>query len=291
MIGIFNVNKPLHATSHDVVNIMRRLTGVQRIGHTGTLDPLATGVLVLLVGPATRLARFLSRAPKSYRAVIRLGGTTATYDAEGEILEHRPVRVNQATLAAALDNFRGELAQIPPMYSAIKINGQPLYKLARRGEELARPARQVTIHELELLVWESPDLTVRVHCSAGTYIRSLAHDLGKALGCGGHLRSLVRTAVGEFQLADSYTLDELSVLAAENRLHEALLPPQALLTALPSVELTPQQIVDVRYGRQITLAAAPAAAQIQAHNSQGELVALLVPDQERWRPNLVLKAK
>ncbi len=290
MIGIFNVNKPLHATSHDVVNVMRRLTGVRRIGHTGTLDPLATGVLVLLVGPATRLARFLTGATKSYRAVIRLGGTTATYDAEGEILEHRPVRVDQAAIAAALDDFRGELAQIPPMYSAIKIKGQPLYKLARRGEEIARPARQVTIHELELLAWESPDLTVRVRCSAGTYIRSLAHDLGAALGCGGHLRSLIHTSVGQFQLADSYTLDELSALAAENRLHEALLPPQTILSALPVVTLTPQQIVDVRYGRQITLVAAPDVAQVQGHNDRGELVALLVPVREHWRPNLVLKA-
>ncbi|HEY88266.1 MAG TPA: tRNA pseudouridine(55) synthase TruB [Thermoflexia bacterium] len=290
MIGIFNVNKPLHATSHDVVDALRRLTGVRRIGHTGTLDPLATGVLVLLVGPATRLARFLAGAAKSYRAVIRLGGATATYDAESEILERRPVRADQATLAAALDNFRGELAQIPPMYSAIKIKGQPLYKLARRGEEIARPARSVTIHELELLAWESPDLTVDVRCSAGTYIRSLAHDLGAALGCGGHLRSLVRTAVGEFQLADSYTLEELSALAAENRLREALLPSQTILSALPVVELTSAQVADVRYGRQITLEAAPAAAQLQAHNPQGELVALLVPIQERWRPNLVLSA-
>ena len=289
MLGVFNINKPRHASSHDIVNVMRRLTGVKRIGHTGTLDPLATGVLVLLVGPATRLARFLTNSTKSYHAVIELGGKTATYDAESEILDRQPVNLSQAELSAALDNFRGEIAQIPPMYSAIKIKGQKLYKLARRGKEIARPARQVTIHELELLDWENPKLTLQINCSAGTYIRSLAHDLGELLGCGGFLRALTRTSVGEFQLVDSYTLAELHALAEIERLSEALLPPQTILSALPIVTLTTEQVIAVRYGRKITLLPAPTANQVQAHDTQGELIALLVPSGKEWQPKLVLK--
>jgi tRNA pseudouridine55 synthase len=288
MNGLLNVNKPLGMTSHDVVNVVRRLTGVRRVGHTGTLDPLATGVLLLLVGPSTRLARFFSGADKRYRAVIRLGEETNTYDTEGEVIERRPVTVGREEVEAALDGFRGEIRQIPPMYSAVKFQGQPLYALARQGKRVERKARTVTIHALELTAWQPPDLTLEIRCSAGTYVRSLAHDLGQALGCGAHLRALTRTAVGAFTLDGSTTPEELGALAAEGRLAEAIRPPSEILP-LPAARLTEEQVRAVRHGREISLDAAFDRPEIQAHDPEGRFVAILIPLGEgRWRPNLVL---
>jgi tRNA pseudouridine55 synthase len=288
MNGLLNVDKPAGMSSHDVVNVVRRLARTRRVGHTGTLDPLATGVLVLLVGPSTRLARFFSGAIKTYRAVVRLGETTTTYDTEGEVVERRPVEVTRDEVVAALEALRGDQLQIPPMYSAVKVRGETLYKLARQGKEVERPPRPVTVHDIELRDWSPPELTFELTVSAGTYIRTLAHDLGQALGCGAHLRALTRLAAGRFRLEASHTLDELRALADAGRLEEALLAPAAALT-LPAVRLTEAQVEAVRHGQQIVLEDAPTAPEIQAQDSEGRFFAVLIPLGEGiWRPNLVL---
>lgn len=291
MLGLLNINKPSGMTSHDVVNAVRRITGIRQVGHTGTLDPLATGVLVVLVGPATRLAQYLSGVDKTYTAVVRLGETTSTYDAEGEILLRRPVTVGCADIEVALAAYRGPLLQTPPMVSAVKVDGKPLYKLARKGQEIERQPRQVTIHALTLDACALPEFTLTITCSAGTYIRSLAHDLGEQLGCGAHLVALTRTATGRFDLAQSVTLEQLRALAEADRLAEALLPPDMAVMALPEITLTPAMESAVRYGQSIELPDMPAAAEVRAHAADGHLVAVLIPLEDgRWRPTLVLPA-
>ena len=291
MNGFLIVNKPAGMTSHDVVNVVRRLAGTRRVGHAGTLDPLATGVLVLVLGVATRLVQFIDGSDKTYRATLRLGETTTTYDADGDVLERHPVTVNQAEIEAALAGFRGDIAQIPPMYSAVKIKGQKLYKLARQGKEIERAARPITIHRLDVLDWALPEVTIEVVCSAGTYIRSLAHDLGQALGCGAHLTALTRTAAGDFRLKDACTLESLAALAQAGRLAEALLPPEIALTALPVIVLTPEQEQAVRFGQTITLDDAPDAEKAQACDAAGRLVAVMLPVAPgMWRPKLVFSS-
>lgn len=288
MNGLLIVNKPTGMTSHDVVNAVRRMAETRRVGHTGTLDPLATGVLVLLVGPATRLAQFVSGSDKTYRAVIRLGETTTTFDAEGEVVEQHPVTASRADIEQALAQFRGVISQVPPMYSAVKVNGQKLYKLARQGREIERAPRTITIHRLEMVDWTPPDVTVEVVCSAGTYIRSLTHDLGQALGCGAHVVALARTASGEFALSQSYMLENLRTLADTGRFAEALLPPQTALASMPSVHLTPEQEQAVDYGQTFPLDAPVGAEMVQALDAAGQLRAVLIPVAPgMWRPKLV----
>jgi tRNA pseudouridine55 synthase len=289
MNGLFIVNKSVGMTSHDVVNAVRRLAGLRRVGHAGTLDPLAQGVLVLLLGPTTRLSRFVMGHNKRYRAVVRLGEVTPTYDAESEVTERRSVRVTRAEVEDALAQFRGPIRQIPPMYSAVRVKGQRLYKLARRGQQVERPPRDVTLHQLELVTWASPDVTLDVTCSAGTYIRTLAHDLGETLGCGAHLAALTRTASGPFTLAQSHTLDALRALAEDGRLATALLPPTAALSDIPAAVLTPEQEHIVRHGQAVHLVAPEGAAWVQALDADGHLIAVLIPvETDRWRPKLVL---
>lgn len=287
MNGIFLLHKPSGPTSHDVVNAVRRLAGTRRVGHTGTLDPLATGLLVVLVGQATRLAQYLTGHDKTYRAVIRLGETTDTYDAEGAVTARQPVTVTAAEIAAALTGFLGPQMQRPPAYAAIKVEGQALYQRARRGETITPAPRPVVFHTLTVLAWEPPDLTVDVVCSAGTYIRSLAHDLGEQLGCGAHLRALTRLAVGPFRLEQAHPLDELRALAAAGRLTEALLPPAAVLVDFPTVTLTPEQARAVGLGQRIVLPTVSVAPHLSAVDSAGQLTAVLIPDGDGWRPDVV----
>ncbi|MBN2002486.1 MAG: tRNA pseudouridine(55) synthase TruB [Anaerolineae bacterium] len=276
-------------TSHDVVNHVRRLAGVRQVGHTGTLDPSATGVLVVLVGPATRLAQYLANCGKVYRAVLRLGITTTTYDADGEVTGESVVEVAQADFEQALAQFRGNILQVPPMYSAIKVAGKKLYDLARQGKEVQREPRPVTIERVEVLCWDPPTVQIEVACSGGTYIRSLAHDLGQVLGCGAHLATLIRCQVGDFRLEQSHSLDELRELAAEQRFTEALLPPQLALGAMPGVVLNPTQAQAVAHGQAIRPSVeCPAGAMLQAWDSQGHLLAVLIPvSPGEWRPKLV----
>ncbi len=215
MDGIFNIDKPVGMTSHDVVARVRRLTGQRRVGHAGTLDPLASGVLPICLGQATRVAEYLSESGKCYRAVVVFGAVTDTYDAEGEVLRSAPVDLTREQIAAALPAFLGRQMQLPPLYSAIKRGGQPLYKLARAGIEAERQARPVDIFRLEIIDWQPPALTLEVECSKGTYIRSLAYDLGERLGCGAHLGGLTRLRSGPFTLDDSLTLEELAQALAD----------------------------------------------------------------------------
>jgi len=288
MNGFLIVDKPAGMTSHDVVNAVRRLAGIRRVGHTGTLDPLATGVLVLALGAATRLVQFIDGNHKTYHATLRLGETTTTYDADGDLVERRPVTVSQAEIEAALVGFRGDITQIPPMYSAVKVKGQKLYKLARQGKEIERAARPVTIHRLNVLDWALPEVTIEVICSAGTYIRSLAHDLGQTLGCGAHLTALTRIAAGEFRLEDAYALEVLRTLAQAGRLADVVLSPETALTELPVIVLTPEQVQAVRFGQMVTLNNAPDTEMAQARDAAGRLVAVLRPVEPGvWRPKLV----
>ncbi|MBN1876064.1 MAG: tRNA pseudouridine(55) synthase TruB [Anaerolineae bacterium] len=290
MHGLLVINKPAGMTSHDVVNAVRHIAQTRRVGHTGTLDPMATGVLLLLVGSATRLAQFMADHTKVYRAVVRLGAVTTTYDREGDVLEQHPVQVTRAACEETLAHFRGTIQQIPPMYSAIKVAGKKLYELARQGKMLDRAPRTVTLYRLDLVDWNPPDLILEVVCSAGTYVRSLAHDLGQVLGCGAYLHALTRVAVGDFNLEMSRTLEALRDLASKNALSAALLPPAAALVAMPEVRLTAHQVQAVRYGQSIgDLSTPPECIILKALDQDGHLVAVLIPaDSERWRPKVVI---
>jgi tRNA pseudouridine55 synthase len=210
MDGILNIDKPSGKTSYQVVAMIKRLSGERRVGHAGTLDPAATGVLPVCLGRGTRLIEFLVDATKTYHAQIELGVATDTYDGEGWITQKGdPSGINQEQLESALDSFRGSIRQTPPMYSALKHRGKPLYELARAGIKVERKSRPVKIHRLELTEWQPPVFTVEVECSKGTYIRSLAHDLGQSLGCGAYLKSLTRTRCGLFDVRDAVSMSQL----------------------------------------------------------------------------------
>lgn len=245
--GFLIIDKPQGWTSHDVVGRIRRIAQLKRVGHAGTLDPLATGVLVVALGRATRLLEYVVGQDKQYHATIRLGQETDSYDAEGEIVAHRPITCTPHDIAEAVAHFQGEQQQLPPMYSAIKKNGQPLYHLARQGIIIEREPRIVQL-TCTLLDWQLPDLQLRVTCSSGTYIRSLAHDLGQMLGCGGHLVGLRRERVGRFTLDQAIPLDTLS---AEN-IKQNLLPSDIAIWDWPRHQLTDLELQEVRYGRPIT---------------------------------------
>ncbi len=217
--GILIVDKPSGWTSHDVVARLRRALGERRIGHAGTLDPMATGVLPVFVGRATRAVEFAAERDKEYHAVLRLGTVTDTQDSSGSILSEQPVSVSRAQLAAALEPFRGDISQIPPMYSAIKRDGKKLYELARAGKSVPRAARAITIHELTLLEQQSErDFLLRVRCSKGTYIRTLCHDIGAALGCGGCMSALRRTMAAGFLIETAHPLSDILTHEAPERL-------------------------------------------------------------------------
>ena len=233
--GIIVIDKPQDWTSHDVVAKLRGILRERRIGHAGTLDPMATGVLPVFVGRATRAVEFAAEREKEYIAGLRLGQITDTQDVTGNTLETRPVSVTREQVEAVLDRFRGDIHQIPPMYSALKKDGKKLYELARRGEEVERKPRPITIYELELLDQTSPtDFTLRVLCSKGTYVRTLCHDIGQVLGCGGTLSSLRRTKSAGFTLAEAVTLEDLN--AMENP-GDKLLPVESYFYRHPVLQL------------------------------------------------------
>lgn len=246
--GIVIVDKPQGWTSQDVTAKLRGVFHERRIGHGGTLDPMATGVLPVFVGRATRAVEFFESAEKEYEAGLRLGLVTNTQDTTGEVLEERPVTVTRDDVAAILPRFTGELDQIPPMYSAVKIGGQKLYQLARAGKEVERKPRKITIHALELL--DGEELRLRIRCSKGTYVRTLCHDIGEALGCGGCMSSLRRTMAGCFSLAQSVPLETL--IAAEDP-EQYLLPTDTLFADLPSVTVTAAQLKPCRNGAAIPM--------------------------------------
>ena len=269
MTGIVIVDKPAGWTSQDVTARLRRVFGTRRIGHGGTLDPMATGVLPVFVGRATRGVEFFEHADKTYEAVLRLGTVTDTQDSTGTVLEKRPVTVTEAEFRDILPKFTGEIAQIPPMYSAIKVDGKKLYELARAGKEIERKPREITIFSLDLLKFTGETAKIRVHCSKGTYIRTLCHDIGAALGCGGCMEALRRTAVGEYTLADSVELDTL--LNAE-RPEDYLRDVDTLFRQYPAVTLTEKQTLRCRNGNSFSIALPEGS--YRAYDSQGTFLML-----------------
>ena len=289
MDGILVVNKPQGWTSHDVVGRIRRLTHQKRVGHAGTLDPMATGVLLVCLGRATRVAEYLMDSDKTYRAVVRLGVETDTYDAEGQVVATQPVNVDESELRAVLARFIGEIDQVPPMYSALKRDGKPLYKLARQGIEVERKPRRITIYDIALRAWQSPDATIDVRCSSGTYIRSLAHDMGAALGCGAHLIALTRLASGSFTLEDAVMLENLT---GPEDLPGLLHPLDAALQNLPILTLDADQARRVLMGQAVSVGGVEALAGTlcRAHDASGALLAIMVFDAaaQVWRPKKVL---
>ncbi len=249
--GILVIDKSADWTSQDVAAKLRGVFHERRVGHGGTLDPMATGVLPVFIGRATRAAEFLESAEKEYVAGLRLGVVTDTQDTSGTVLETNSVCVTRAQLEAALRQFLGPIEQIPPMYSAIKINGQKLYELARRGQEVARRPRSITIHALELLEGEGADWTIRVRCSKGTYVRTLCHDLGRALGCGGCMSSLRRTRAGSFTLAQAVTMQQVLDFAAGQDPQQLLMPVDAVFAAHPPLIVTLGQAAKLKNGAQV----------------------------------------
>lgn len=296
--GILNLNKPRGLSSHAVVDRVRSLTGARRVGHAGTLDPLATGVLVVCVGrPATRVAQYLTDEKKVYRARVRLGVTTSTYDAEGEIVAQSPVDVDRVQVGEALDHFRGEITQLPPMYSAVKHHGEPLYRLARRGIEVDRDPRPVEIYRLEMTGWTPPMCTLEMTCSPGTYVRVLAHELGQSLGCGAHVITLTRLASGPFRLEDALTLAALAQAVEERRWPELLLAvDQALVDRFPALHVARNQAKRLCSGQMIPLEDVlggpdPQAAELVRVYGPGETFLALAaydPGADSWRPRKVL---
>jgi tRNA pseudouridine55 synthase len=251
--GILNVDKPAGATSFDVVRMVRRGTGEKRVGHAGTLDPAATGVLLVLLGQATRVTEYLMELPKTYRATVRLGISTTTYDAEGEVTREVLVDVSEEQLRAALSEFVGEIEQVPPAHSAVKVDGERAYKLARRGEAVALKARRAVVYRIELLSYEPPDAVIEVECGRGTYIRSLAHDVGERLGCGAHLAALERTRVGPFSVEAAADEGTLGRAFDSGEWRELLQPLDCGLLALPALTLGIEDEKDIRHGQAVTL--------------------------------------
>jgi tRNA pseudouridine55 synthase len=248
--GVLLLDKPQGMTSNSALQAARRLFSAAKAGHTGTLDPMATGLLPLCFGEATKFSADLLEADKSYEADVLFGVTTDTGDADGEVLERIEPRFDRSTLESALDPFRGRISQVPPMYSAIKRDGQPLYKLARQGVEVEREPREVEILELTLLEFAGERCRLRVTCSKGTYIRTLAEDVGAALACGAHLTALRRIAVGALSVAQAVTLDDLQSLPEVER-PACLLAPDALLQSLPSIVLDDVSAVRFSHGNPV----------------------------------------
>jgi len=239
--GVLNVNKPAGMTSHDVVDVVRRLLKIRRVGHTGTLDPRATGVLPLCIGRATRIAQFLTQADKEYMITMRLGITTDTLDGDGKILSRTDdIAIDPVKLKEILKGFVGEIQQIPPLFSAKKHHGERLYRLARRGETVEREPIKVKIYDLTFLSLDLPFVEFQVACSKGTYARSLCDDIGRALGCGAHLYALTRVRSGRFLVEEALTLDALGDIVAEGRIREVLIPVGEALDHLRAVRVHPE---------------------------------------------------
>jgi tRNA pseudouridine55 synthase len=290
--GLLNVCKPRSFTSHDVVAVVRRTLGTRRVGHTGTLDPLAEGVLPICVGRYTRLVELLTDTEKGYYAELELGTRTTTDDAEGEVVERRTVPdLSREQIDAVLDPFRGPISQVPPAFSAIKVAGKRAYDLARRGDAPELAARNVTVFRLTIVTWDSPKLGVIVACSKGTYIRSLARDLGEALGCGAHLTRLIRLWVGSFHLESAVSLDEIAAAVSSGQVNAVLQSADDALTNFPAIVVPDERIVDIGHGRPWPAASDRATdGPTRVYDTAGRLLALAEYDARRklWQPRLAL---
>jgi len=272
-----------------VVQIIRRGTGIRRAGHTGTLDPRASGVLVILIGPAVRLSEFVSASDKRYQATVRLGRSTDTYDAEGTVTSSASAEdITEEQFDTILQQFVGEIEQIPPPYSAVKVKGRRSYEMAREGEEVELAPRIINVYSLEVLEWAPPEAVIDVYCSSGTYVRSLAHDLGQALGTGAYLVGLRRTKSGRFTLRDAVPLRRLQEAFNAGDWYRYLIPAAEALADWPMVELDADQVELVRHGHRV--ASEPdEKGWARGVSQQGDLVALLEVDEEthEWQPRKV----
>jgi len=277
--GVLVIDKPVGMTSHQVVQVIRRGTHIKRAGHTGTLDPRASGVLVVLIGPAVRLSQYLSAEKKRYQATIKLGQQTDTYDSEGAITNTSDKEIAREQFEEALKGFVGEIEQVPPAYSAVKVKGKHAYDLARKGEEVKLEPRLINVFSLDLLEWNPPEVVVDVFCSSGTYVRSLANDLGELLGCGAYLTGLRRTKSGRFTLRDATSLRKLSDSFETNSWYQFLIPAADALSDWPSITLNNEEIDLVRHGHRIPRDQGQEGL-IRAITDQSELVALMEYDGE-----------
>jgi tRNA pseudouridine55 synthase len=287
--GVLVVDKPIGLTSHDVVQHIRKGTGIRRAGHTGTLDPRASGVLVVLIGPAVRLSEYVSASDKRYQATIKFGSSTDTYDIEGRITNEASVdNLDEEVFHEIINQFVGEIQQTPPPYSAVKVKGRKAYEMARKGEEVDLEPRTIHVYSLDVLEWEPPEAVIDVYCSSGTYVRSLANDLGEALGTGAHLIGLRRTKSGQFTLRDAVPLRRLKEAFDAGNWYEYLIPAAEALSDWPMVELDADQVELVRHGHRV-----PAEDRIdhmvRGVSEQGDLVALMDLDEEtmEWQPRKV----
>ncbi len=286
MNGVLIIDKPAGLTSHDVVNRVRRILGHHSIGHLGTLDPMATGILPLVTGNFTRLAQFYVSSEKTYEGIVRFGFSTDTYDAEGEPTSApQSVALKSEEIEAIAAKFRGVIQQVPPPFSAKKIKGVPAYKLARKRQEVELPAVQVEIKEFEILSVDTDRISFRARVASGTYMRSVAHEMGQHLGCGGHLETLRRTTVAEFTLADAHTLDELAAAAGKTAnqspdegtaeiLADFFIHPRKLLPNLPSVTADEPTVARIRSGRTVNLPELSRARQVKVFAGQRDLIAI-----------------
>lgn len=275
MNAVLVIDKPSGLTSHDVVNRVRRILQQRSVGHLGTLDPLATGVLPLVLGNLTRLAQFYAGSEKTYEGTIRFGFATDTYDAQGEATsEPQAVNLTLDQLREHAARFQGVIEQMPPPFSAKKIQGVPAYKLARKQKEVVLNSVQVEIKEFEIQAVEGDRAQFSARVASGTYMRSVAHDMGKEIGCGAHLEALRRTSVGEFTLADAHTLEEVEVAAKGGRADEIFIHPRKLLPQLPSVTANEETAAFIRSGRAVNLPELSRAKQVKVFYGQGELIAI-----------------
>ena len=288
--GMLIVDKPSGMTSHNVVAAIRKGTGLRRIGHTGTLDPRASGVLVVLIGPAVRLSEYLVCDRKGYEAMIRFGSVSDTYDGDGNVIQTgRDAPDDEEEIMDAMQEFMGDIVQVPPAYSAIKIHGQKAYDLARRGEEVNLNARHVTIYSFDFIEYSKPELTADIVCSSGTYIRSIAHDLGQKLGCGAYLSGLRRTISGKFSLRDAVPLADLQKAFEDGTWYQYLIPAAEALSEYEEIMLDMENEANVLHGRRIPAEPGDHMTVGKAVSEQGELIALLeyVPETQEWKPRKV----
>jgi tRNA pseudouridine55 synthase len=282
--GILNINKPRGRTSFSVVSLVKRLSGVKRVGHAGTLDPAASGVLPVCLGQARRVVPFLHDAAKLYKAQVEFGATTDSYDATGNITARSdPSGLSRQQIVSALESFRGLIEQTPPMYSALKRGGRPLYELARAGIEVERKSRPVQIYRLELMYWRPPRATLEVECGMGTYIRSLAHDLGQSLGCGAHLKSLVRLKYGCFDISNAVSLPQLEQGFRDGSWPKFIYPIDIVFQDWAAVVVGAAAVADIRNGRPVTIEPGPPADRLRAYSGDGCFLGLLKFNREKGR--------
>ena len=295
--GILNVNKPRGMTSFAVVSLVRRLTGIRKVGHAGTLDPIADGVLPICLGPATRIVDYIVGQPKLYRAAVRLGVATDSYDSEGEVVATGdPSGVSRDDVERALAGFVGEIQQLPPMYSALKYRGQPLYRYARAGKTVPRQERTVRIYRLELLRFDSPVVEIELEVGKGAYVRSVAHDMGEQLGCHAHMEQLTRVRSGPFTLDSAVQLGELEAAAERGDWEELLLPADRVLESWHAALLGEPHSQDVQHGQLLVLT--PVGSKridldtpCRAYSEDGEFLAILrYRGANRWHPEKVFSA-